>query len=64
MKQVIASRVAAQLRKELDVEVETVSGEFLEFSVYIDGEKAIDTNRLLYPAPRKMVKKIQAALAD
>jgi hypothetical protein len=64
VKQVIAARVAAKLRKDPDVEVETVSGELLEFSVYIDGQKAIDTNRLLYPAPAKIVKKVQAALAE
>lgn len=54
--------MAAKLRKDPEVEVETVSGDFLEFSVYVDGAKVIDTNRLLYPGPNKMVKKVQAAL--
>lgn len=59
----MASRVAAQLRKENDVEVETVRGGLGEFSVYIDDQKVIDTNRLWYPTPSKIVKRIQALLA-
>ena len=54
----MASRVAAQLRKENEVEVETVKGGLGEFSVDIDDKKVIDTNRLLYPIPRKIVKKV------
>ena len=59
----MASRVAAQLRKETDVQVETVRGGLGEFSVYIEGQKVIDTNRLWYPTPSKIVKKIRALLA-
>ena len=59
----MASRVAAQLRKETDAQVETVRGGLGEFSVYIDDRKVIDTNRLWYPTPRKIVKKIRALLA-
>ena len=59
----MASRVAAQLRKENNVQVETVRGGLGEFSVYIDDRKIIDTNRLWYPIPSKIVKKIQALLA-
>lgn len=55
----MASRVAAQLQKENDVGVEIVKGGLGEFSVYIDGRKVIDTNRLWYPSPSKIVKKIQ-----
>jgi hypothetical protein len=55
----MASRVAAQLQKENDVGVETVKGGLGEFSVYIDGRKVIDTNRLWYPSPSKVVRKIQ-----
>jgi hypothetical protein len=61
---VIAARVAAKLRKDPGIDVETVSGEFLEFSVFVDGEKVIDTNRLLYPSPAKIVKQAQALLAE
>ena len=60
----MASRVAAQLRKENDAQVETVRGGLGEFSVHIDGRNVIDTNRLWYPSPSKIVKKIQALLAE
>ena len=60
----MASRVAAELSKKTDVETETVRGGFGEFSVYIDGQKVIDTNRLWYPLPRNVVKRVQALLAD
>ena len=59
----MASRVAAQLRKEDNVQVETVRGGLGEFSVQIDGRKVIDTNRLWYPTPGKIVKRVKALLA-
>jgi len=58
-----ASRVAAQLNKESNMEVETVKGGLGEFSVYMDGRKVIDTNRLWYPTTNKIVKKIGVLLA-
>jgi hypothetical protein len=58
----MASRVAAQLRKEHNAQVEVVRGRLGEFSVYVDDRKVIDTNRLWYPTPSKIVKKIQALL--
>jgi hypothetical protein len=60
----MASRVAAQLRKESKTEVEVVRGGLGEFSVYVDDRRVIDTNRLWYPSPGKVVKKIQALLAE
>ncbi len=60
----MASRVAAQLQKENSVAVETVRGGLGEFSVYLDEEKVIDTNRFWYPTTNKVVKKIQALLAE
>ncbi|MFN0139853.1 MAG: hypothetical protein ACKVQW_07165 [Pyrinomonadaceae bacterium] len=60
----LAARVAAQLQKENNVEVEMVRGGLGELSVYLDKEKVIDTNRLWYPAPNKVVKKVQALLAE
>ena len=60
----MASRVAAQLSKENNVETEIVRGGLGEFSVYIDGQKVIDTNRLWYPLPGNVVKRVQALLAD
>ena len=59
----MAARVAAQLRKESDVEVHTIKGGLGEFSVSIGGQKLIDTNRLWYPRPSKVVDKVRALLA-
>lgn len=59
----MAARVAAQLSKENDIEVTTANGGLGEFSVSIDGQKVIDTNRLWYPTPRKVVAKILNLLA-
>jgi hypothetical protein len=56
--------VAAELANDKEVEVETVRGGLGEFSVYIDGEKIIDTNRLWYPTPAKVVAKTRARLAE
>ena len=60
----MASHVAAQLNQESKVDVETVKGGLGEFSVYIDEQKVIDTNRFWYPTTNKIVKKVQALLAD
>jgi hypothetical protein len=60
----MASRVAAQLKKENNIEVELVKGGFGEFSVYIDEEKVIDTNRFWFPTTDKVVKNIQTLLAE
>ena len=60
----MAASVAAQLSKENGVEVETVRGGLGEFSVSIDGQKVIDTNRLWYPTPSKVVTKIQKLLTE
>ena len=60
----MASRVAAELRKETDVQVEMVRGGLGEFSVHLDDRKVIDTNRLWYPTPSKIVKKMKALLAE
>jgi len=59
----MAARVAAQLSKENGVEVETVSGGLGEFSVSIEGQKVIDTNRLWYPTPSKVIAKTRTHLA-
>jgi hypothetical protein len=60
----MAARVAAQLKAEGDVQVETVKGGLGEFSVFIDERKVIDTNRFWYPAPGKIVSKVRAFLAE
>jgi hypothetical protein len=56
--------VAAKLSKEPGVQVETVKGGPGEFSVFIDGQEAITTNRLSYPNPIKVVKQVRALLAE
>ena len=56
--------MAAQLSKENDLEVKTVKGGLGEFSVSLDGQKVIDTNRLWYPTPSKVVAKTRALLAE
>lgn len=60
----MASRVAAQLREENNADVEVVKGGLGEFSVDIDDRRVIDTNRLWYPSPGKVVKKIQTLLSE
>jgi len=60
----MASRVAAQLQKQNNVMVETVKGGLGEFSVYLNEEKVIDTNRFWYPSTNKVVKKLQALLEE
>ena len=60
----MASRVAAQLRKEENVEVETVRGGIGELSVYIDDRKVYDSNRLWYPLPSNIVKQVRESLAE
>jgi hypothetical protein len=60
----MASRVAAQLSKEDNLEVETIKGGLGEFSVVIDEKKLIDTNRFWYPSTSKIVQKIRALLAQ
>ena len=59
----MATRVAAQLKIENNVETETIRGGLGEFSVCIDDQKVIDTNPLWYPTPGKILKKIKALLS-
>ena len=60
----MASRVAAQLNKDDNLEVETIKCGLGEFSVVIDEKKVIDTNRFWYPSTSKIVQKIRALLAQ
>ncbi len=59
----MAARVAALLSEDDDVEVETAKGGLGEFSVSIGGRKVIDTSRLWYPTPGKVVAQTRALLA-
>jgi hypothetical protein len=60
----MAARVAAQVKQETGVNVETIKGGLGEFSVHIDGRKVVDTNRLWYPTPGKIVMQIVALLEE
>jgi len=42
----MASRVAAQLRKENNAQVDVVKGGLGEYSVYVEDRQVIDPNRL------------------
>jgi hypothetical protein len=59
----MAARVAAQLRKTPGVQIETVKGNFGEFSVSVDGRNLINTARFWYPWPGKVIQKLRAAMA-
>lgn len=60
----IAARVAAEFKSDRDVQVELVKGGLGELSVSIDSRKVIDTNRLLYPRPSKIVKDLRTLLTN
>jgi hypothetical protein len=56
--------VEAELKKEGGVEVEMVRGGLGELNVSIDDREVVNTNRLWYPAPGSVLKKVRAALAE
>jgi hypothetical protein len=56
--------VEAELKKEGGVEVEMKRGGLGELSVSIDDQKVVNTNRLWYPTPGAVLKKVRAALAE
>jgi hypothetical protein len=58
----MASRVAPKLKQELETDVKTEKGGLGEFSVTVDGEKVVNTNRLLYPNPSSVIKRVRTAL--
>lgn len=60
----MAARVAAELSKDAGLEVETVKGGLGEFSVSIDGDTRIETSRLWYPTPSKVVARVRAIIAE
>ncbi|HEU4431868.1 MAG TPA: hypothetical protein VFR51_00640 [Pyrinomonadaceae bacterium] len=52
------------MKQEDGVEVETVRGGLGELSVSLNDRKVVDTNRLWYPTPGSVLKKVRAALAE
>jgi hypothetical protein len=59
----MATRVVAELNKDEDVDAIKLKGGLGEFSVFIDGEKVIDSNRLWYPRTGKIVSSVRKLLA-
>jgi hypothetical protein len=60
----MAARVAAQLKKEPDVQIDLLKGGLVEFSVSIDGRKYIDTSRFWYSRPSRVLDKVRALIAE
>jgi uncharacterized protein (DUF427 family) len=59
----MASSVAAKLKQESDVQVEMIKGGLGEFSVSVDDQEVVNTNRLWYPNPTSVVNRVRNALA-
>jgi hypothetical protein len=59
--------VAARLRRELGIEVETIRGHYGEYVVLVDGETVVDGGPLVIlgvmPSARKIVDTVRARLA-
>ena len=64
MKRAMASSLEAKLKQQGNVQVEMHKGGFGEFSVTVDGEKVVKTNRLLYPNPSKVMSTVLSALGE
>jgi hypothetical protein len=59
--------VAARLRRELAIEVETIRGHSGEYKILVDGETVVDGGPLVtigvMPSARKIVDQVRARLA-
>jgi hypothetical protein len=59
--------VAARLRRELGIEVETIRGHYGEYKVLVDGATVVDGGPLVIlgvmPAARKIVAAVRERLA-
>jgi hypothetical protein len=60
--------VAAQLRRELQIDVEMVRGQYGEFKVLVDGETVIDGGAAAFlgvlPSRRKILAAIRTRLSS
>ena len=60
--------MAARLRRELGIDVETVWGRYGEYKVLVDGETIVDGGKLVVvgvmPSARLIVDKVRAQLAS
>jgi len=63
-----AVRVAAQLRRELQIDVEMVRGQYGEFKVLVDGDMVIDGGAAAFlgvlPSRRKILAAIRTRLSS
>jgi hypothetical protein len=63
-----AVRVAARIRRELQIDVDLIRGHYGEYKVLVDGETVVDGGPLVIvgvmPSARKIVEKVRAQLAD
>ena len=59
----MAARVAARLKTETNLDVDTVTGGLGEFSVYVGEQKAIETSRLWYPRQARVIERVKDWLA-
>ena len=61
-----AVRVAARLRRDLGINVDTVRGHYGEYKVLVDGEAVVDGGPMsvlgLLPSARDVVAKVRARL--
>jgi hypothetical protein len=59
--------VAARLRRELVIEVDTIRGHYGEYKVLVDSDTVVDGGPLVtvgvMPSARKIVEKVRARLA-
>jgi len=59
--------VAARLRRELGIEVDSIRGQYGEYKVLVDGNTVIDGGPTvvfgLHPSARTVVEKVRARLA-
>ena len=62
-----AVRVAARLRRELGIEVDSIRGQYGEYKVFVDGDIVVDGGPMavlgLLPSARTVVQKVRARLA-
>jgi hypothetical protein len=58
----MAASLAARLRTECNVQVETVQGGLGEFSVLVEGQEVVSTSRLWYPSLGKVFQVVKARL--
>jgi hypothetical protein len=56
--------VAADLKQDAEVEVQTKKGGLGELSVDVNAQRVFTGSRLWYPTPTSVVKKVRAALAQ